>query len=350
MTTLPDSSNQNVHKRHHIFTPDELSQRAGELKNLEYLIDGLIPKQGISITVGDSGLGKSPLLYQGAICVAAGMPFLGRPIRQGPVLYMDCENGLVQVEEVVGRISTFLGLRNRPADLHLWNLNDCAEQFGQAGYGFHNIIEDVQPAWVIVDPLNAIFAGIEHDNTRTTEIYKHLRQLMSKYHFSLTGTHHIRKPDEKGPKTPSLDSTDFNNWFFQTRGPRALINGADVRIGVDRPSGISDDSQLVLGGFERVYGTFPLIRLKRVLGEDGDPVGYEQLSGADLLKDPHQRDAFHRLPDSFRFKEAMSIYDRKDQATKDFLNKCISAGIVRKPAKGIYEKVKFAPEEEQRAA
>src|SRR5882724_12138908 len=140
MRTPADRPDQNHSERHHILTPDELSQRAAKLKSLEYLIDGLIPKQGISITVGDSGLGKSPLLYQTAICVAAGMPFMGRPVRQGPVLYMDCENGLVQVEEVVSRLSTFLGLANRPSELKLWNLNDCAEQFGQPGYSFADII------------------------------------------------------------------------------------------------------------------------------------------------------------------------------------------------------------------
>src|SRR5438445_1260070 len=270
MTTSTSSAHHDFHIKHHILTPEQLSQRAAELKNAEYLIEGIIPKQGISIAVGDSGLGKSPFLYQGAICVASGATFLGRSVQQGPVLYMDCENGLAQVEELVQRISRFLGLTSRPSALHLWNLNDCSAHYGQVGYRFAYIIADVRPIWVIVDPLNAIFDGLEQDNTNATEVYTHLRQLMSKYHFSLTGTHHVRKPDQKNT-APSLDSADFNTWFVQARGPRALINGADVRIGIDRPSDCLDDNQLVVGGFERVYGSFPLIRISRVLGDDGEP-------------------------------------------------------------------------------
>src|SRR3989442_1423720 len=103
MTTSTSSAHHDFHIKHHILTPEQLSQRAAELKNAEYLIEGIIPKQGISIAVGDSGLGKSPFLYQGAISVASGATFLGRSVQQGPVLYMDCENGLAQVEELVQR-------------------------------------------------------------------------------------------------------------------------------------------------------------------------------------------------------------------------------------------------------
>jgi len=63
------------------------------------------------------------------------------------------------------------------------------------------------------------------------------------------------------------------------------------------------------------------------------------MTGLELLFNTEQQSAFMRLPSKMAFKDAMAIYGRKDQATNDFLQKCIRVGILRKLAKGIYEKL-----------
>jgi AAA domain len=88
-----------------IYTPGELKQRCKELVSDSSVIGGLIPKRSLRVVAGDSGIGKSPLLYQAAICVASGVPFLGRPVSRGRVLYLDLENGLGDVDELVTRLS-----------------------------------------------------------------------------------------------------------------------------------------------------------------------------------------------------------------------------------------------------
>jgi RecA-family ATPase len=93
-----------------IRTLQELKARAAELGGTEYIIEGLFPKQSLSLIVGDSGLGKSALLYQAALSVAFGGPFLDKKVRQGRVLVMDGENGIGQVAVMVGRLSAHLGL------------------------------------------------------------------------------------------------------------------------------------------------------------------------------------------------------------------------------------------------
>jgi len=52
-----------------------------------------VPSRSVNILVGDSGLGKSPLVYQLGISVATGVPFLGRETRKGRVVIADNENG-----------------------------------------------------------------------------------------------------------------------------------------------------------------------------------------------------------------------------------------------------------------
>ena len=72
--------------------------------------------------------------------------------------------------------------------------------------------------------------------------------------------------------------------------------------------------------------------------EDGEPLGYRGLKGPELLFNSEQEAAFARLPSSFRFKEAQSIYGKAAQATTNFLKKCSGLGILRKGGPG-YEKV-----------
>lgn len=111
---------------------DELEQRVRESGSGEFVIEDLLPKASLGLLIGDSGLGKSPLLYQACICVAAGLPFLGHATRQGDVLYCDFENGTANACKIVRCLSSYLGLPTVPANLRLWNFNDCADRYGQA--------------------------------------------------------------------------------------------------------------------------------------------------------------------------------------------------------------------------
>jgi hypothetical protein len=69
-----------------LHTPETLRVRAQEQGASEYVIKGLLPARSIGILLGDSGLGKSPLMYQAGICVSAGVPFLGRETKKGSVV------------------------------------------------------------------------------------------------------------------------------------------------------------------------------------------------------------------------------------------------------------------------
>ena len=320
---------------HHIWTPQELSRRAEELKIADYIIDGLIPQQAISIAIGDSGLGKSPFQYQAGICVAAGVPFLGRKVQRGRVLYIDYENGLAQVDGLVSRITSCLRLAKAPADFRIWNAND-----GNGTLDLAAVCREFKPTWVIIDPVSGMYPAIERDNPTAAAAFQMFRRLMAEHRCSITITHHLRKPSEHPKsKREALETAEWNTWFHQARGPSVLINGSDVRLGVDRPSPCLNEDHLIVRGFERVNGDIPIIRICRVRDADGEPIGYRLLAGADQLTNPAHSAAYHTLPHAFSFSEAKAVYNKGDQATTDFLKKCISAGILRKAKKGWYENV-----------
>jgi hypothetical protein len=56
------------------------------------VIEDFIDEGTVNMLFGESGDGKSYSMMWAAICIAAGIPFLGKNVKQGPVLYIDEEN------------------------------------------------------------------------------------------------------------------------------------------------------------------------------------------------------------------------------------------------------------------
>ncbi|MFZ3214199.1 MAG: AAA family ATPase [Terriglobales bacterium] len=341
----PGAELSGLRRKWAIYTPGELRQRCTELNSGTSLIAGLIPQRSLSIVVGDSAIGKSPLLYQAAICVTAGIPFLGRPVSQGRVLYLDFENGLGDVDDLVARLSRHLGLGDKPENLLLWNYNDAPPRWEPTQLAC--MIREAQPVWTIVDSLGAYAPEIEEKSSNVTRVHLEFRKIIRECGTSITEVHHIRKPSSKLDEAPPPLEEDPHRWFLQARGSRALVNGSDMRIGMDRPSRASGNSEvaLVIGGFGRVRGNIPTTFVARVLDEDDEPLGYDKLAGVRLLFNSEQEEAYRKLLPESRFKDAQKVYGRGAQATTDFLKKCIGVGIMRKDG-SVYRKVEVAEQAE----
>ena len=94
--------------------------------------------------MGDSGLGKSPLMYQAAMCVAHGIPFLGFSVCKGRVLYLDNENGLQDVHRLTGQLAKFLDIAAIDHDnLLTWNFNDAPSNWESTK--LEEMVGDLQP-------------------------------------------------------------------------------------------------------------------------------------------------------------------------------------------------------------
>jgi KaiC/GvpD/RAD55 family RecA-like ATPase len=336
-------SHAELRRKWAVRTPDELRKRSQELGE-DYLIEGIMPERSLGVMVGDSGLGKSPLLYQMAVCVAAGVPFLGNKTHAGRVLCLDFENGLGQVNEMVSRLTQHLELEKEPENLLLWNFNDYSSEYSR--HTILDMIREFEPKLVIIDSLTGYHPEIEEKNALAMRCYQEFRKIIQECGCTIIGVHHIRKPSDNPKFKPDpLEIAKLRHWFNQARGARVLINGSDVRLGVDEPhlGSLPQEVALVMRGFERVRGEIPFFYLARVLDEDGEPLGYRRVKGSSLLP-TEQREAFTKLHDTFRFKEAKQVYGKGDQATIDFLRKCISLGLLNHVHRGPY--VKVSTEEE----
>ena len=322
-----------------IYTSAALDTLCAQEGQKPFVVEGLISIGSIGIVVGDSGLGKSPLIYQLGLCVAAGMPWLGMQTCRGKVLYLDYENGA----------SGSKSLRDSCME-HL-QLQECPEDFlySQDVLTFSDLtraIEKVKPMLVIIDTLRSFDPSAEADNPKAGIFLKSLRKLCHQCGVSFLLIHHIKKQDKKGflDARANLETDPPLQWLNMACGARGLVNQSDVRLGVDKPSNVN--ACLVIRGHVRIAGEVGPFYLERIFNDDEQAIGYRRLEGVEFLNNKDQQDAFDKLPLVFTFKEAKATYGRKDQATVGFLQKCERLGILRKPGKGRpYEKVSHAAAE-----
>jgi len=178
-----------------------------------------------------------------------------------------------------------------------------------------------------------------------------LRRTIRRNFASHILSHHLRKSsDERDASSSHLDDGDPRAWLRGTRGASAIVNGADVRLGLgvvgvngtvaEVRTAHTPRAELVCSGYVRIRGQVPLLYLGRALDEDGEPLGYIRVQpGSELLANDDQGRAYDALPVEFTTGEARQNYGRGHQATSEFLAKCVRRGLVEKLARGQWHKI-----------
>lgn len=297
-----------------------VEQRPGDV------IESLIPQQSVNILVGDSGIGKSPLMHQMAYAVGAGVPFIGYETRSMDVLIADFENSDRGRIELGERICRCLEIDD-PGNVEYFTCDvpeDLSDEVSRA-----------KPGLCIIDTLRLFDPSAEVRPKDAANLIKLLRASATRHGTAFLIVHHIRKPDVQAPPAPLIKSPVLE-WLLQASGPRALVNQTDVRMGVD---GGREDAPLILRGFAKIDGEFGPITLERVIDTNGEPIGYKRVIGAALLLNEAHRKAFAALPNEFRFTDAKAALNtRSDSGTTQFLRHSKDAGLIVKHM-GIYRKV-----------
>jgi hypothetical protein len=337
---------EDVKRKHGLRSHLDGSSRPGT--DSAYHVENLLPQRQLAILLGNSGVGKSPALYQLGICAAAGVPYLGEATTPSDVLYLDFENAAADGLLMAERVSRFLGLGTVPENFIRWHVDDCAARFGQPGHTIEDIIRDWskatsdRPKLVMIDPLRRWLSQVENARFADQEVQK-AHKLMRETGVAVAGVHHLRRvTSETSRSIPRLE-VDPRTWVTEmSRGAQALINSSDVRLGFDYASTkfAKERDALVLAGFRRVRGKIGPVFIERVISEeDGEPIGYRRLAAVELLAEPSHIEAFRNFPDRFTFKDAALIFGKSDSATDNLLKKCLSLKLLAKEGRE-YVKVK----------
>lgn len=299
------------------------------------IVDGLIPERSVNLIVGDSGLGKSPLLMQLALSVISGLPFLNQRTQLGRVLWVDYENGESGLLTLIDTLCGFLAIPEPDPNLfrilHQPSSPSAVEREIQS---FHPIL-------TIIDALRGFDARAEQDNSSAGAMIASLQQTARRHNSATLIVHHIKKPDKQNPTPPLADTPSIMEWLLEAAGARALVNQSAIRIGVDYHKDKSSSTEIILRGHYKLRGEFGPWSIARAYDEEGEPIGYQRLTGTDLLT-PAQRDRYHSLPADFSFSEAETLSGLKNgKPTAQFLKRCIAARVLEKRGIAHSKKVRY---------
>jgi RecA-family ATPase len=133
----------------------------------EWLIEGVAPAHSVTTLYGPSGIGKSFLILDWALCIAAGLSWGGRPVKEGSVLYVVAEglDGFYQRVEAwmhthpdADRRKVRKNFRAIPRAVHFFDDEHVA--------AIRNTVEDFENLQlVVIDTLDRAFAGMGNENS-----------------------------------------------------------------------------------------------------------------------------------------------------------------------------------------
>ncbi len=139
--------------------------------HVTYAVSGIIPAAAVTLLTGDSGQGKSLFSTAVAGAMAWGKDFLGEPMEQRRVVYLDREQPLSVIKQHIFDLRI-----DRTDQLVYWDSSEPVPPDGPAAPSLIELAEK-EKACFIFDPLVAFFHGSEQDANQTREVMSHFRNL-----------------------------------------------------------------------------------------------------------------------------------------------------------------------------
>lgn len=125
----------------------------------EWLVQGLIPKEGFAAIYGAPASAKSFVALDWAMCVSEGRPWLGRvPVQPSPVVYIAAEGGRGIKKRVAAWMQHY-GYTDLPG--MYWLLNPLYIREEGTVEAFLETLEeqDIWPGMIVLDTLSRSFGG-----------------------------------------------------------------------------------------------------------------------------------------------------------------------------------------------
>lgn len=188
-----------------------------------WLVKGIVTKVGLGLLFGESAAGKTFLAIHLALCVAWGLPFFGRKVKQGGVVYVAAEGGasvlvrfkaaekaldpVINAENLTRRAQGLPPLQRAPirviteapnlsrdgsAAPLVATVEDAADAITAQGHRL---------ALVIGDTWHAMLAGAEENSAADTgEALRPLREMSEAEGFTTLFLHHPGKDLDRGAR------------------------------------------------------------------------------------------------------------------------------------------------------
>lgn len=223
----------------------------------DHLAGDLIPAVGLFLLAGDPKSFKTMLAVQLAISVASPSvrDFLGKPIRHGPVLFVEEEGSRRKLGERIRMMCRGLGIEP-PQDLYLLLHSGVRLDDRVSAQSVYDTAQRIRPVLIVLDPLVMLHSGDENKAGEMSRVMRVPVHIATRLECAVVLVHHLNKPSiERQPKRLAQ----------RLRGSSAFAGATDGTLLLDR-----DDGALTV----RVRGEY----------RDAEPVDlYLELDTANLL-------------------------------------------------------------------
>jgi RecA-family ATPase len=231
----------------------------------EWLIKGLFRAESQVVLYGPSGHGKSFVALDWALSIAAGQPWLGRNVKQGPVVYVVSEGG----RGILKRVTAWMKEKGIEDIRSAFFLEDAVQMTNDddinaflEDLGVLRAFDHGNPKLIILDTFARSFVGGDENSAREMGIWiQASRRLQLATGAAVMAVHHTGKPNQSGSTTE--------------RGSSALRAAAEtmIRVTLDDKKGvvtIKNDKQKE----DEPFGPIRLQSKQVNVGydEEGDPV------------------------------------------------------------------------------
>ena len=192
---------------------------------------GLLPPQGILFVGGEPKVGKSLLVANLALSLAAGSDRTGFPIPT-PRRVLVCQFEL-PVPQFVGRLATMRRIMGNAADQNLFVDTRATGHLLNAPQGLNHFLSAARAAAaeiIVLDPPYSTHDQDENDTRAMAALCQSLLRLREASHAALIVVHHVRK---------SIGRYEIGSAF---RGSSALHAVSDSYLLLTRPSKVAAPS------------------------------------------------------------------------------------------------------------
>lgn len=229
-------------KRKRVYTMKELVEL--EVDPDQWIVPLMIPKNGKTFVYGDGGTGKTTMMLD--LCVAVAAParelHLGLfPVKHhGPVLVVTVEGSIAAIRRrLIGQLRS-RGLRPDEVDLHFCHDAFLLDDLDEARE-FEENVERIQPVLTLIDPLDSFFQGDENSARDTKRFRRNANKIIDRFNTSLVIIHHQTKGSSDNKPT--------------LRGSSALRGWADVVIhltGQPKQLGLPEELKVISVDSEKI--------------------------------------------------------------------------------------------------
>lgn len=320
------------------------------------IIEGIFREGQIVTLCGPFSAGKTPILKDWAVAVAAGIDWCGCATTQRPVVILDFESDDGEFYENIVAIATRRVGASTPLDISLYLRSGDDEEAVEEVYKLMHASVKERFSWLearlvehpnalfVIDPIQLLYNIDKNKSQDVTALFNAFRTMKRRYRgATFVFVYNLRKDSTQTKERPSLLEYP-HDWLQEISGSLDLQNRSDVRLGMEFMTRGERDI-VVLNGIRRGETMEPFVLEAEVLpiaeGEvEPRKAGFRRVDPTTLDTEQvftgKMNAAWLEMDRMFTAKQLVAA--SSNGTAYRLIARAKRMGLVREVAKGEYEK------------